>query len=217
MAKGKKVQKWEISKLRPHPRQAELFKDLNDFELAQLAADMDRNGQQVPIEILPDGTIIAGHQRVRAAKLLGWTEIDVLVRDDLESLGPCAILTRLIEDNYHRRHDDALSVARCAKVLVDQSEYSSEWERRQDLLEEIKQRLNLSSDRNANRYIAALESSRAVQEALEHGQLTLVLAGRVARLPPAVQEQVASRISGGENPGTVVKERSNNTADHGSA
>ena len=33
-----------------------------------------------PLQVLPDGTIISGHQRVRAAKLLGWSHIEAVVR-----------------------------------------------------------------------------------------------------------------------------------------
>lgn len=51
MAKKSKVVKCKIADLRPHPRQAELFPDLNDDELAMLASDMELNGLEVPIEI----------------------------------------------------------------------------------------------------------------------------------------------------------------------
>jgi ParB family chromosome partitioning protein len=61
-----KTQRWKISKLRPHPRQAECFSNLSDVELKELAASMRRWGLLQPIHILPDGTIIGGHQRYRS-------------------------------------------------------------------------------------------------------------------------------------------------------
>ena len=76
-------EKWKISKLTVYCLQEAMFGDLPKEELAALAADMEKNGLRDPIEILPDGTIITGHHRVDAAKLLGWAEIDVIVRDDL--------------------------------------------------------------------------------------------------------------------------------------
>ena len=77
--------KWKLSRLRDHARQGDLFGDVTAAELDALVADMRKNGQRQPVEILPDGTILAGHQRVRAARLLCWKEIEVIVRRDLEN------------------------------------------------------------------------------------------------------------------------------------
>lgn len=84
------MQKWKLNRLNDHPKQALNFDDVPDKELAALAADMKRRGQRDPVEILPDGTVIAGHQRVRAAERLGWKEIDVIVRTDLAGAGNAA-------------------------------------------------------------------------------------------------------------------------------
>jgi hypothetical protein len=47
-------------------------KDLGD--LASLAASIDELGLLQPIVVRPDGILIAGERRLRAAQLLGWTE-----------------------------------------------------------------------------------------------------------------------------------------------
>ena len=60
-------------------------------EIEALARDMDENGLRDPVEVLPDGTLVTGHQRVRAAGLLGWEEIDVVVRHDLADRGDAAV------------------------------------------------------------------------------------------------------------------------------
>ena len=62
--------------------QRDLFDDLCDQEFADFVASMVP-GQQLPIEIRPDGEIIDGHQRVRAAQHLGRTHIYVVIRADL--------------------------------------------------------------------------------------------------------------------------------------
>jgi hypothetical protein len=49
--------------------------------------DLNHHDFQHLVEILPDGVIISGHLRVRAAEPLGWTEIDVMVRTDLAEVG----------------------------------------------------------------------------------------------------------------------------------
>jgi ParB-like chromosome segregation protein Spo0J len=71
MAKHQQVERWKISRLKARPQQAAIFGDVSAAELDALAADMTEHGQRDPVEILPDGTIAAGHQRVRAAKKLG--------------------------------------------------------------------------------------------------------------------------------------------------
>src|SRR5215510_5112745 len=97
----REVVKFPIEDLKNHPRQAEFFRGLSDAELRNLAEDM-KPGLRVPIEILPDGTIIMGHQRVRAARLLGWERIDAVIRYDLEEQGEAAVLELLIKDNLDR-------------------------------------------------------------------------------------------------------------------
>ncbi len=76
-----------IPDLKTNPDQAGLFTDLPDSQMSDLATDMELNGQQTAIEILPDGTIICGQQRVRAAKKLGWTHIKARIRHDLAKEG----------------------------------------------------------------------------------------------------------------------------------
>lgn len=68
------VKKRRLIHVKPHPRQAEPFSDANKDDLRALAEDIEKTGQLVPIETLPDGTVISGHRRVAAAHLLGWTE-----------------------------------------------------------------------------------------------------------------------------------------------
>jgi ParB family transcriptional regulator, chromosome partitioning protein len=52
-------------------------KDMGDID--GLAANMDQLGLLQPISIFPDGTLIAGERRLRAAKQLGWKKIPVTV------------------------------------------------------------------------------------------------------------------------------------------
>jgi hypothetical protein len=50
-------------------------------DIAPLAANIHDIGLLHPIVIKPDGTLIAGQLRLRAAQLLGWAEIPVTVMD----------------------------------------------------------------------------------------------------------------------------------------
>jgi hypothetical protein len=116
---SKDIQTWKVKDLKPHPRQAELFADLPFHLLRDLAQDIADRGLKEPLEILPDGTIICGHQRARAAELLEWDEIAVWVNHDLAAQGPRAVEQQLIEDNLARRNLDRLDQIRCYRRLVE--------------------------------------------------------------------------------------------------
>src|SRR5262245_41952849 len=107
----------KIADLSTHPRQTEVFGDLPEDKILELAADLERNGQKTPIEVTPDYVIICGHQRVRAAELLAWTEIQAVIRDDLAGEGDASVFEQLVKDNLNRRHLDQLSQARCYQAL----------------------------------------------------------------------------------------------------
>jgi ParB-like chromosome segregation protein Spo0J len=71
-----KVQLWDIERLIPYARNA---KQHSATQIAQLAASMREWGFTMPILAAEDGTIIAGHGRVMAARLLEWTKLPVMV------------------------------------------------------------------------------------------------------------------------------------------
>jgi ParB/RepB/Spo0J family partition protein len=205
----RKVIRRKISKLKDHPRQAEMFGDIDAEELAALAQNMDKRGLRDPVEITPDGTVIAGHQRVRAAKLLGWKEIDVVVRDDLAQQGEGAVEERFIEDNFVRRQLSPLARAKCILRLMELEEGRDVsrfgFSRKEKLKAKIAQRMGLSA-RSVSRYLLLLEAPLAVQKAFDRGAITLIVAGRVALLPKRVQAEVGRRIEAGERPAAVIAE-----------
>jgi ParB/RepB/Spo0J family partition protein len=209
MPNNNHVQKRPVDKLRDHPRQRELFPDLSDEQLKELAADMEANGLQHPIEILPDGTIVAGHQRVRAARLLDWREIDAIVRQDLAAEGDTAVEAYLVRDNMLRRHLRPLGKARCVQAMIEieSGGVGSKlgWREFARLKRCIADQLGMT-DRNVNRYLLVLKTPMVVQEAFDRGELTLTIAGRVALLYRHEQAGIAKRIADGESAKHVVKE-----------
>jgi ParB family chromosome partitioning protein len=186
-----------------------MFGDLSDEELASLAEDMAQHGQRQPVEVLPDGTVIAGHQRVRAARLLGWSEVEVVVRADLAEQGDAAVEAALISDNLVRRHLSTLARARCIGRLFEIEHGRSPGGLNRGQVEKLKARIAAKlgvSLRTVNRYLLALKAPRAVQWALDHDEISLITAGKVALLDEAARKAVARRIKGGEKPGTVIAE-----------
>lgn len=206
---GTKRSKWKITKLKEHPKQHTIFGDIPDEELQALAEDMERYGQRQPIEILPDGTVVAGHQRVRAAKLLGWNEVEVVVRDDLAEKGDAAIESEFIRDNLVRRHLSPRARARCIqelmKIEAGNRSGSLGWKKVEELKRKLAAQLHLSL-RSVNRYLLILQAPPAIQRAFDQGEISLINAGKTALLGKKEQQDAARRIEAGERAKAVVAE-----------
>ena len=200
------IEVWELTRLQPHPKQAALFPEPPPHEVKELADDIRRTGLLQPVEVLPDGTIIAGHKRVAAATLLGWTEITVWVRDDLAG-DAAAAERRLIEDNLTRRQLGPLGLARCYKRL---KELESRREGRlfdfeyRELRDRIGRRLGVSG-RTLDRHLRVLGTPQEVQNAVEAGTLPITVAEKVAGLPEPMQARVARKIKAGADPEKAIK------------
>jgi ParB-like chromosome segregation protein Spo0J len=204
----RKVEKWKLSCLHPHPKQSCLFRSRSSEETQELAANMQRNGQLHSIEALPDGTILAGHGRLKAAQLLGWEEVTVWVRDDLAGK-PLEAERRLVDDNLGRRQMGPLEIARCyrhLKLITKRSCGSGLAAHEElELRDQIGKRLQLSG-RTLDRYLRVLEGTPAeVQDAVAVGTLPVTLAERVAGLTTKQREQIAEEIRGGGMPAEVVR------------
>jgi len=87
------VQMISTGELRPYPRNARTH---SDRQIAQIAASMRLTGFVGSILAAPDGTIIAGHGRLEAAKLLQLSEVPVTY---LRHLNEAQIRAYRIADN----------------------------------------------------------------------------------------------------------------------
>jgi hypothetical protein len=75
-----KVEQWLIEAIKPDPRNARTH---SAKQIAQIAAAIRRFGFLVAILIAADGTVLAGHGRLAAAKLLGMTMVPVIRLDHM--------------------------------------------------------------------------------------------------------------------------------------
>jgi len=71
-----KIEIWPIDKLVPYARNP---RSHSEEQISQIAASMREWGWTNPVLVAEDGTIIAGHGRVLAARRLGFTEVPVMV------------------------------------------------------------------------------------------------------------------------------------------
>lgn len=98
---GRRVESRKLAELKPNRFNAVLFPDsLSAVSVELLADDLARNGQRVPGEVTPDGTIVDCERRWRAAKLLGWDEMAVTLVEGLTD----DILDRVLDSCTSVRH-----------------------------------------------------------------------------------------------------------------
>ena len=197
----------KIADLKPHPKQM-IFGDAPDHEIKELAESIDRRGLYHPIEIMPDGTILKGHQRLRALEHLGDTETEVLVRNDLVG-DELSADREWVEDNLLRRQLGKLALARAYAALLEiwenEPSDSMDENRRCYPIQSLALRLGCSR-KNLRRYLSVLDTPREVQEAFDQGDLLLDHAARVANLPADRQREIANAIRDGGDPRAVVQD-----------
>ena len=209
------VVKRDVADLKDHPRQQANFGDLPGFLFDELVADMDKNGQRHPVEATSADETIDGHQRVRAAKKLGWKQIDVIVRTDLDALGAAAIEMRMIEANLNRRQLDDLGVARAYKRLKElqpRRTRSASGGAMKTLRDRLAAQLGTKSGRTIDRYLRLLEAPKVVQDACTARTIGKSAALQVVSLPKAVQELIAIEIEAGGAPKAVIAKHTRKAA-----
>jgi len=74
------VERVSVDELHLDPRNARLHPERN---LTAIRASLERFGQQKPIVVKKDGTVVAGNGTLEVARQLGWTHVDV-VRTELD-------------------------------------------------------------------------------------------------------------------------------------
>lgn len=77
---AKRLEMWPLDRLRPYERNARVH---SDEQLQQIAASIREFGFTAPILVDSTDGILAGHGRLSAAKLLGLSEVPVVVLDHL--------------------------------------------------------------------------------------------------------------------------------------
>ncbi|QDT74468.1 ParB/RepB/Spo0J family partition protein [Lacipirellula limnantheis] len=195
------IEERQVDELTLHPGH-KIYPEPTEHEIAQLAGDMKGRGLQHPIEITPDGVIIAGQRRWLAMKKLGRSTTRCRVRYDLAEKGPHAVSEHLLADNLFRRQLSELQQARVYRELLKNSKDHPvpPGRERRDLVAAFFGR----SGRKMSRLVRILETPLAVQNAYEAGKLNQVTAESVAGLLPAQQKVIAAAIDAGECPYAAI-------------
>lgn len=199
-----KIESVALERLDQHPRQHEFFAAPNEVQLDELAADLERRGQQEPIHITPSGTLIRGHRRVAAAKLLGWKELKAVVRHDLSDPHSEETVAELINDNIKRQQLDDLALARCYRELkrTRQSRDGGSG----DVRDQLAAHLNCGkSGRSLDRLERLLQLPRDIQDLITNKQLNKDQGERILRLPKKRQQEVFEALRTVENTPDVLR------------
>jgi predicted nucleic acid-binding Zn-ribbon protein len=107
--------------LKPHPKNQEYYSDLPEEKYGELKRSIEANGMRDPIKVLPDCTVVSGHQRLKVALELGL-EVVPFVMVEMTSDDPERdVEYLLIAENDERRQgdDDPMKKARRAKFLTE--------------------------------------------------------------------------------------------------
>lgn len=73
------VKEIPLEKLKPHPRNDQVFKIESENYFQDMSEDMSKNGQLVPIIVDKHNKILAGHNRFKVAQHLKWKTIKAQV------------------------------------------------------------------------------------------------------------------------------------------
>jgi len=121
---GDMVQRIPVDKIRPNHFQPR--RNFDDAKLAELSDSIKERGLIQPISVWKDSgddqyELIAGERRLRAAKLAGLTEIDAIVKKDLDNEQKLAL--SLIE-NIQREDLNAVDTALAYRQLMEKFDVS---------------------------------------------------------------------------------------------
>lgn len=111
------MQQININELKPHPRNNEFFDDITGDSWNEFLKSIKSSGIIEPVVVTQDLVIVSGHQRVKAAKELGFKTIMVDIRKYSDN---DKILKDLIETNIRQRgigNPNPVKLGRCIKEL----------------------------------------------------------------------------------------------------
>ncbi|MBM7641882.1 ParB/RepB/Spo0J family partition protein [Streptococcus loxodontisalivarius] len=149
-----------IDLISPNPFQPRLH--FNTQEIAELAQSISENGLIQPLIVRPSDIfgyeLVAGERRLRAAKLAGLKEIDVLIKEMTDSDS----MRQAIIENLQRSDLNPIEEAKSYKQLIERTQMTHE---------EIASSMGKSRPYISNS-LRLLNLDYPLQEALEAGQIS---------------------------------------------
>lgn len=108
-----------INKLNPHPKNDFYFTDIIGDKYEEVKNSIHTKGMRDPIRITTSYTVFSGHQRLRVAIDLGWTEVPVEIID----IDEWEAEYRLIAENSERRGESETDPVKKGRQAAFLKEY----------------------------------------------------------------------------------------------
>jgi len=152
--------RWPTASLRPNPLNPRSRLDPADIDelAASIVAHAPQGGILQPLLITPDGTVVAGHRRLAAARRVGLADVPVIVH----SLTTIEVLEIQLTENLQRSDLTPIEEARAYGHLLDAGA----------TLASIARAVGVPASRVRER-LALLDLDQRVQERVHRGELPL--------------------------------------------
>lgn len=187
-----------ISLLKCHPKNQEYYNGLTPEKYEEIKRSIEINGIRDPLKVLPDYTIIAGHQRFKIAQELGLTQVPVVIMDIDQKEAEYI----LIADNEERRQEDndPIKKAKRAKFLKEYWGVKNGGNRRSvPQIEELKTSKDIAeavgtSSKNLNRLLKLNDLIPDLQNLVSAGKLGTCAAEQLSYLTKKDQQMLLDTL-----------------------
>lgn len=182
-----------ITKLVDNPNN--FFHPLSETELMELSNSIKSLGILHPLVVrpLPDGNyqIISGHQRKRAAKIAGLTDVPCIVKavDDITAE------IMLIDTNTKTRQLSPMEIAKSVRRIKELAGISQGVKNTSATVAEVAKTIGMS-ERSMRLYDRLNDLIPELQEIADSGKLPLNSAERLAGLPQGLQKKLYDALGG---------------------
>ena len=198
----------KISDLTPHPMNGYYFDDIQGDGWNDLLQSVRTSGVTNAITVTNDGTIISGHQRVRACNLLGIEEIPAhVVEYTPEEMAKHKDVKDLIESNLKQRvpgNSNPVKLGRCFAFLEEYYNIKKGGDRRSESKrnnDALKSQDDLATENGVSvkamqNYKRLASSIPEMQELLNTGKVTPTTALAIMRqLSEEEQREFAQKVA----------------------
>lgn len=177
--------KIEIDKIRTD--QFDVREEEDEDHVNQIAQSLKSDGQWNPIIVRPspegngDYDLIAGHTRTKAAKSIGWDEIDATVKD--------------VSDEEAKRLALKTNLKRKGMSKIEEGKVINDMLTQEDISQgELADRLGKSQRWVSERIKVALELDPKVKGLVQEGELSYTIARIVTQVPEEKQLEFAEHL-----------------------
>jgi ParB/RepB/Spo0J family partition protein len=165
-----------------------MFRDMDEAEIAGLAESIKEHGLMHPLVVRPCGEgyqIISGRQRLRAARLVGLSEVPCIVVDADDTKAEMM----LIDANVQTRHLTAMEVARAVRRKKILAGIASGRHTTIQSSAQCAEEMGMS-ERQFRKLDSLNDLIEPLQDLIDRGRLGVTAGEKLSKLPKSVQEEV---------------------------